>query len=284
LSAQGGVGTAGEHAFLLDHFGLDSIGWGSPFLLVPEATNVDEQTLRDLAQAEKEDYYLSDASPLGVPFNNFRRSTSEEQRKQRIAKNRAGSPCYKKYLASNTEFTELPICTASRQYIALKQKQLAGSGQSDQAVRLQMEKIAEKDCLCEGLTSSVRLKSGMAIPHRLSAVAICPGPNLAYFSGVFSLKQMVGHIYGRCNLTNAVPRPHMFINELILYIDYLRRLLARPVSTSPEKHSRYCEKFREGLLAGISYYRSHRLLPGSERHLYDLETEILAVSPANVVT
>src|SRR5690606_41692881 len=68
---------------------LDGTGWGSPFLLVPEATNVDEDTLRKLANAQPGDFYLSDASPLGVPFHNFRPSSSEEQRKLRIARNRS---------------------------------------------------------------------------------------------------------------------------------------------------------------------------------------------------
>ena len=279
LSAQGGVGTASEHSFLLHQYGLDSIGWGSPFLLVPEATNVDEGTLKDLANAKKEDFYLSDASPLGVPFNNFRRSTSETQRKARIAKNRAGSPCYKKYLSSNTEFTELPICTASRQYVALKEKQLAGSGLSDTEVSAKMEKIVEKDCLCEGLTSSVRLKNDMAIPHKLSAVAICPGPNLAYFSGVFTLQQMVGHIYGRCKLNNTLTRPHMFINELVLYINYLRKQLADQGNSTVEKHIKYCGKFRDGLLQGIAHYRSMGpLLLGSATLLPALEAEVISLS------
>src|SRR5699024_8225664 len=90
----------------------------------PEATNVDEETLQQLSTARKEDYYLSHASPLGVPFNNFRKSSSETQRKMRVEKNRPGSPCYKQFLSSNTEFTEKPICTASRQYQHLKIKQL----------------------------------------------------------------------------------------------------------------------------------------------------------------
>ncbi|MFQ5335949.1 MAG: hypothetical protein ACE5DN_07720, partial [Flavobacteriales bacterium] len=38
ISAQGGVGTAVEHRFLLDHYHVDSVGWGTPFLLVPEVT------------------------------------------------------------------------------------------------------------------------------------------------------------------------------------------------------------------------------------------------------
>ena len=33
ITAQGGVGTYEEHQFLLDYYQLDSIGWGTPFLL-----------------------------------------------------------------------------------------------------------------------------------------------------------------------------------------------------------------------------------------------------------
>ena len=36
ITAQGGVGTSDEHQFLLDHYKLDSVGWGTAFLLVPE--------------------------------------------------------------------------------------------------------------------------------------------------------------------------------------------------------------------------------------------------------
>jgi hypothetical protein len=28
----------------MEHYQVDSVGWGSPFLLVPEATSVDEET------------------------------------------------------------------------------------------------------------------------------------------------------------------------------------------------------------------------------------------------
>ncbi|MFA7361355.1 MAG: hypothetical protein WC139_10000, partial [Candidatus Kapaibacterium sp.] len=35
FTAQGGVGTSEEHNYLLDQYNLDSIGWGTPFLLVP---------------------------------------------------------------------------------------------------------------------------------------------------------------------------------------------------------------------------------------------------------
>lgn len=254
ISAQGGIGNAEEHQFLLDYYGLDSAGWGSPFLLVPEATNVEEQTLHQLAEAKKEDYFLSNASPLGVPFNNFKPSTSELQRKNRIEKNRPGSPCYKKYLSSNTEFTKEPICTASRQYQHLKIKELKAQELPEQELEKAIAKVEEKDCLCEGLSASVQLKNEMSIPHKLSAVTICPGPNLAYFSGVFSLQEMVGHIYGRENLLNKELRPNLFINELQLYVSYLKKEIAE--CPTNEKTQRHHQKYKANLLAGISYYRS----------------------------
>lgn len=50
LIVQGGVGTAEEHRSLIEHYRLDDIGWSGPFLLVPEATNVDEDTLHQHRQ------------------------------------------------------------------------------------------------------------------------------------------------------------------------------------------------------------------------------------------
>ncbi|MHB8209157.1 hypothetical protein [Mucilaginibacter sp.] len=114
VTAQGGIGTAEENKFLLSHYNLDATGWGSPFLLVPEATNVDETTIKQLTDAEEDDFYISNSSPLGILFNNFKSSSINTQRVERIAKGRPGSPCTKKYLCTNTEFTEEPICTASR--------------------------------------------------------------------------------------------------------------------------------------------------------------------------
>lgn len=279
ISAQGGVGTHEEQQFLLQYFQLDSIGWGSPFLLVPEVTNVDEITLQQLATAQPEDYFLSNASPLGVPFHNFRKSSSERQRKERIANNRAGSPCFKKYLTSDTEFTKIPICTASRQYQDLKAKQLPNASINDEETR-QLEKIGEKDCLCEGLTSSVRLKNQMKLSHKLSAVTICPGPNLKWFSGIFSLKEMTDHIYGRINITNSLYRPNMFINELKLYVDYLKTQLKESASSLSEKQVRYFQKFKTNLLNGIAFYKTLLLSGNASQTLEELcyfESELNAI-------
>ncbi len=255
LTVQGGIGTSDEDKFLMEYYNLDGTGWGSPFLLVPEATNVDDFSLKLLATAKQEDYYLSHASPLGIPFNNFKRSTAEEQRKIRIDKNRPGSPCYKKYLAFNTEYTEKPICVSSREYQNLKLKELNHLNLSDIELEEKTKEIVEKDCLCEGLSASVLLKNNIPVHHKLEAVAICPGPNLAYFSGVFTLKEMVNHIYGRQNILNSSYRPHMFVNELKMYIDYLKEEIKKSKNYISEKQEKYFSNFKHNILQGIEYYK-----------------------------
>jgi len=255
ISVQGGIGTAKEDSFLREYYNIDSTGWGSPFLLVPEATNVDTKTLQQLTTAKKEDYFLSFASPLGIPFNNFRKSSSEEQRKIRIEKVRAGSPCYKKYLAFNTEFTVKPICTSSREYQNLKLKELSKLNLSKEKFAEKYDEITAKDCLCEGLSSTVLLKNNIPVHHHLEAVAICPGPNLAYFSKTFSFEEMVDHIYGRLNALNALNRSHMFINELKMYFDYLKNEVQKNIESLSEKQIKYFSSFKTNLLQGIEYYK-----------------------------
>jgi hypothetical protein len=255
LSVQGGIGTAAENEFLLAHYDLDATGWGSPFLLVPEATNVDEATLLQLAGAAETDFYLSGASPLGILFNNFKNSSIEEQRLARLEKGRPGSPCTKKYLCTNTEFTEQPICTASREYQQLKIQQLQAMELPEDTYQQQFEVITEKICLCEGLCSSAYLKYGIERPRENNAVAICPGPNLAYFSRIYSLEEMVKHIYGQVNLLEHIKRPHVFIKELELYIDYLQNDLQAHLKDLTEKKQKQLAKFKEQLLSGIAYYK-----------------------------
>lgn len=259
ITVQGGIGTSQEDKFLQEYYLLDGTGWGSPFLLVPEATNVDDDTLQQLATARREDYFLSNASPLGIPFNNFRKSSSEDQRIKRIIKGRPGSPCYKKFLAIDTEFTEQPICTASRQYQDLKIKQILSRPNSGTSGEAEIQKLMERDCLCEGLGAPAFLKHNMIPPHHLEAVAICPGPNLAFFSGVFSLEEMVGHIYGRKNLLNTTSRPHVFINELHLYVDYLKKEIEKNLNEWTVRQEKQYKTFKENLFKGIEYYKS--LLP-----------------------
>lgn len=288
LSVQGGIGTAEENEFLLKHYDLDATGWGSPFLLVPEATNVDEQTLKDLVQSGKEDFYISGSSPLGVPFNNFSKSSAEKLRLERIAKNRPGSPCTKKYLVSNTEFTKEPICTASREYQKKKIEELEGRNLEPEFFKEKYNEITEKICLCEGLVASAYIKDNMLKPKESKAVVICPGPNTAYFKGVFTLEEMVKHIYGQINLLADTQRSNIFINELNLYVDYLKKDIVINLKELSDKKAKYFTKFKNQLNEGIAYYK--QLIPElynqSEiyknqmlKELKDLESK-LALVPA----
>ncbi|MGI4020284.1 MAG: hypothetical protein ACRYFA_02145 [Janthinobacterium lividum] len=259
ITAQGGIGTAAEDRFLRDYYQLDATGWGSPFLLVPEVTNVDEETLADLVTANEDDFYISDSSPLGVLFNNFRKSSAEKQRLNRIETGRPGSPCIKKYLCTNTEFTEQPICTASREYQHLKLKQLETLDLPPQQYQQQADAVTVKVCLCEGLCTSTYLKNDILKPKESTAVAICPGPNLGYFTSTYSLTEMVDHIYMRRDLLENADRPNLFVNELTLYVTYLKKDIAAHIDQLNDKKAKYFVKFRDQLLNGINYYTE--LLP-----------------------
>jgi hypothetical protein len=199
---------------------------------------------------------LSHVSPLGIPFNNFKRSSSEQQRKERIEKERPGSPCYKKFLAFNTEFTAEPICTASREYQNLKIKSLKTKNLPASLLKEEMDRVTEKDCLCEGLGAGVLIKNHLTPAHHLTAISICPGPNLAYFSGVFSLSEMVSHIYGRISILNSLSRPNMFVNELKMYADYLKNEIDKNVLEISQKQKKYLTNFQNNLIEGIEYYKS----------------------------
>ncbi|NTD97036.1 hypothetical protein G6M26_06720 [Agrobacterium tumefaciens] len=276
ISVQGGIGTAEENQFLIHHYGLDATGWGSPFLLVPEVTNVDDETLNILAHSKEEDYYLSHSSPLGIQFNNFKNSTIEAQRLGRIEKNRPGSACTKKYLCNNTEFTEQPICTASREYQHLKIKQLKSQALPANEFQQQFDAVTEKICLCEGLCASTYLKYNIVKPKESKAVAICPGPNLAYFSGIYALDDMVGHIYGRLNLLGKIERPHIFVKELGLYIDYFQGELQQLCNHFTDKKKKQLLNFKLQLSEGISYYKQlfSEIADGADAHLHQLQTQL----------
>lgn len=256
VTVQGGIGTAEENQFLLNYYQLDATGWGSPFLLVPEVTNVDEQTLQSLANAKPEDYYLSNSSPLGVLFNNFKPASMEQLRLKRIAEGKPGSPCTKKYLCNNTEFTAAPICTASKKYQQLKINELAAANLSEGEYETRFAEITEKVCLCEGLCTSAYLKTNQLKPKESAAVAICPGPNLAYFDRIYSLDEMVNHIYGNTNLLAQSDRTHVFINELNLYIDYLNTQVKLYFKEVNNQKMKYLNAFKLQLENGVSYYRN----------------------------
>lgn len=258
ITVQGGVGTAEEHDFLLNHYEVDSVGWGSPFLLVPEATSVDAHTRELLAKAKEEDLYLSPISPLGIPFNTLRGTTNEKLKQKRIQENKAGSSCPKKFLALSKEFGAQGICTASKKYQDVKLEELEANKENMSAAIYQnaKNKITDKSCLCVGLANASYLENDIKIKGQAQGVVICPGPNMAYFDQEVSLSKMVRHIYGNASVLTTKNRPNMFVKELTMYIDYLKNEIA---TVSAEINAGQIKKwnvFKNNLLEGISYYQN----------------------------
>jgi len=255
ITAQGGVGTAAEHNFLLNNYNIDSVGWGTPFLLVPEVVNVDHETHQLLANAKEEDLYLSKVSPLGVPFNNVRGNSKDLEKQRLVIEGKPGSICPKQLLVSNTEYTERPICTASKQYQNLKITELKEYNATMREYEEKYDNITEKTCLCLGLSSSTLIKNEMVKSGEDPGVSVCPGPNLAYFSEKLSLKSMVDHIYGKINVIKRKDRPNFFIKELSLYINYLKDLIKDIKISQGESELRKIQSFRQNLMEGVAYYK-----------------------------
>ncbi len=273
ITAQGGVGTHEEHQFLLNHYGLDSIGWGTPFLLVPEATNVDIHTMQLLCEAKEKDLYLSNISPLGVPFNSLRGNTKDIEKQELIDKGRPGSSCPKKYIQLNTEFTEQAICRASRQYQNIRIKMLDEKGVSADEHQQEFDAITDKSCICVGLGTSALIVNNLDTKVEGPGVSICPGPNIAYFDKVVSLKEMADHIYGRINIVNEETRPNLFVKELKLYVDYLKTKIAETPSPISDKQLKHFIAFQQNLNEGVEYYRN--LYTDFEMKLAVLKEDVL---------
>jgi hypothetical protein len=218
--------------------------------MVPEATTVDDSTMKVLQEAKEEDLYLSGVSPLGVPFNNVRNTGSAKWHQERIEKGKPGSPCPKGFLESNTEFTENPICTASTQYQLLKIEQINHSGVSDEKKSKQREKVLEKACLCDHLGNGALITLGVLKANR-APQAICPGPNIAWFNRQYSLQEMVDHIYGKSDSLVAEERPHMFAKELVMYVDYFEELVSQ--SEEPQDDFKKLRRFKNNLEDGMEY-------------------------------
>jgi hypothetical protein len=64
---------------------------------------------------------------------------------------------------------------------------------------------------------------------------------------------MSDHIYGRSSIITDKNRPHMFINELFIYINYLREQLLEESAPMDKKKEKYFSGFYNQLLEGINY-------------------------------
>ena len=262
VTVQGGIGVAGEVRRLCEYYGADGTGWATPFLLVREATALDDATRSQLAAATEGDVYVSDASPLGVPFSNLRNSSSEAWTTRRIDEGRPGSSCPRGYLASNTEFTERPICTASREYQRAKLKAMGfGEAPPSDTTDPEVRKIYDKACICHHLGNGALIELGVVKPS--VPVAVCPSGNIAYFDREYTLREMVDHIYGRGSSLVPPTRPHCLAKELEMYVDHLEKQLgaARP---GDERAATRLASFRENLERGLAEYRGLLREPGFE--------------------
>ena len=281
ITVQGGIGTYEESQFLLSHYGVESTGWGTPFLLCPEATTVDDATLSLLASAGEQDVVLSKNSPLGIRFNYLKGTSSEKEKLSRIAKGKPGSPCTEKHLVTNTEFTSEPICLASRSYQTKKIQQLHSLDLTPAQYEKQYNEVVSKECLCLGLSNAAIVKYDLPPIKNLKAVTICPGPNIAYFNRIVTLHEMADHIYGRTNVLGEQERPHMFIKELQLNVSYAKEQ-AESLAQDDIKKMKDVVNFTTQLAAGIAYYRSisHQIEGRVQfnRDLDLLESEIEIIS------
>ena len=258
ITAQGGVGTGEEHQFLLDQYNLESVGWGSPFLLVPEATSVDTETRQLLEKATENDFYLSNISPLGVPFNSVKGFSNEYWKQKRIDENKAGSSCPKRLLALSKEHDDQGLCTASKKYQDIKLEELEAKKSMISALDFEKakNKITEKACLCVGLVNAAYLENNIKIKGQQQGVVICPGPNLAYFDREIALSDMVKHIYGNANVIADENRPNVFVKELKMYVTYLQNEIADFTNDLSTGQIKKWNSFKNNLLEGISYYEN----------------------------
>jgi hypothetical protein len=271
ITVQGGVGTSEEHEFLLENYQVDSVGWGSPFLLVPEATSVDTETRNLLLKSKEQVFYLSNISPLGVPFNTVKGTSNEILKYQKEAAGKYGSSCPKKLLALSKEFSPQGTCTASKKYQDIKLKELEADHElTPEEFNKRKTEITDKACLCVGLVNAAYIEQNLEIKGEKQGVVICPGPNLAFFDKEVSLSEMVRHIYGNTNILPDNHRPNMFINELKMYVDYLKKEISDSSVQITNAQVKKWNTFKKNILQGIDYYKN--LFPTSNFFKSGLKT------------
>jgi hypothetical protein len=250
ITAQGGIGTAKEDLLLRAEFGLDRTGWGSPFLMVPEAVSLDPDTKVKLETAKVEDVKLTWSSPLGVRFWWLATCESEEKRVERIGSGFAGSVCTGRHLAMNEDYGKVPLCTGSRAY---QRKRLAELDENDPEYDLKVERIQAPACICVDLCGSFL---SWAKEDKVPPPAICPGPNIVNFQKTRRLEEMVDHIYGRGDILTRTDRPHMFIREAELYLEVFKEDIDLAHTSLSTKQPDQIEASLNTFAEGLTFYRS----------------------------
>ena len=253
LTVQGGIGTNEERKFLHRRYKVDTTGWATPFLLVSEVTNLDDDHRNRLAEAGDDDVILSDASPLGLPFWVLKNSAAVEEQNRLIDIGKPGSDCPKGFLISNSEFTKHHICSASRNFMRRKLDSLGSNGTSKKVLARQKELVLAKACLCRDLSAMATQNFNV---KRNGKILICCGPGIINYHKKSTLEEMVDHIYGRKSLLIDSYRPHMFIKELSLYIEYIRKEVEQYTLELSNRTPKYFREFKENIKDGIEYYKT----------------------------
>ena len=143
----------------------------------------------------------------------------------------------------NREYGTQVVCNGSSLFQKNKIKE---KGSSDQ--------ITEKACLCMGLAATAVINYGVET-RESKGVSICPGPNMAYFSQELSLEDMSYHIYNDNEGIVRIDRPHMFVNELGMYLKYLSQKIEEHKKDWGRKSGKYLNGFTSNMNDGISYYQ-----------------------------
>ncbi|MBN2069424.1 MAG: hypothetical protein JW739_07290 [Opitutales bacterium] len=248
VTVQGGIGNSGEDKRLREYYGMDGTGWATPFLLVPEASPVDEQLRQQLVQATENDLELGNNSPLGVPFNTLKNSPAHKHAELRIAQGKPGSGCPKGHVRLRNDYGERALCTASTEFQLLRLKEIEASDMSEAEKVKAKQAALEPHCICHQLGNSALINLGIA-RYQGAPQSICPGPNIAWFNRTYSLDEMIDHIYGRGPSLEAPERPHMFASEARMNLEYLEKELNK--ATSPAE-ARSLLGFHKNLEEGIS--------------------------------
>ncbi len=250
ITVQGGIGTHGEVLRLKEEFNIDITGWGGSFLLVTEATCVDETTRELLRQASEDDIYMSNASPLNYPFNNVRNTGSEKWIRKMVEEGKPGSACPNGFLVSNTEFTDRPVCLASRQYQKMKLEEIDNMEISAGEKETLRAEVVQKTCICYQLGNGALISLGIVNEER-APQCICPDYNVAWFRRISTLKEMIDHIYGRGVSLVPPERPHFFVTEIVMYVDYFEKMVAKCVYIP--KEIKTLREFKNNLVDGMDF-------------------------------
>ena len=129
---------------------------------------------------------------------------------------------------------------------------LSKEGWTKKQLQRAKEGVLSKACICHDLAGSVTKKYGI---DSAAKAAICPGPNIVNFSKSTTLEEMLDHIYGRILPFTPSDRPHMFITELVIHIEYLKKETIASLQGMVSRTQEKLNEVRVNLYNGIEYYQ-----------------------------